>query len=183
MTGTLCLRMHSDGVELYNTFMKNCRWDCHTNVVLYAYFAALQSNCRAICGFINSLGHYAKNSPFLYQTKSELVLSRHILYPFQGHFLKSSRLPEFLYKWFDLIHFISRRSDSEARMYTRSASVSVSCHSVKSKTSFSRAGNASAFRPPQGQKSSLSVKRVVDQSRHMWSRFGGLRCPFVPNPV
>ena len=63
---------------------------------------------------------------------------------------------------------------------TSSPSFSLSCHSEKSRVNFSSAGNPRPLLPPHGHRSSLSLKRVVDQSLQMWSRFGSPCCPLTP---
>ena len=63
---------------------------------------------------------------------------------------------------------------------TSNPSFSLSCHSEKSRVNFSRAGNPRPLLPPHGHRSSLSLKRVVDQSLQIWSRFGGPCCPLTP---
>ena len=138
----------------------------------------LQSNCQPL------LIDYSKYPPFFDKPKSELFLGRPMLNSFQDKLLQPSRFSKFLHKRFDLIQQIIKqgRRREGTRKHTRRPSVSVSCHSAKSRVSFSRAGKPRAFLP-QGQKSSFSLKRVVDQSRHIWSRFGALRAPLTPNAV
>ena len=102
------------------------------------------------------------------------------LTPFNVNSCKPPDSPSFLRNGFTYSMGISNCKNLDRETLTSNPSLSVNCHSEKSRVSFSRAGNPRPFLPPHGHRSSLSLNSVVDQSRQMWSRFGAALCPLTP---
>ena len=93
-----------------------------------------------------------------------------MLYTLQSEFLQTFRGSKSFHKRFDLQIGLAL-DGTDKGLITRSPSLSVNCHSEKSKVSLSSFGNPRVL-PPQGDSPNVSrssLNKDSDQSRHIES--------------